>query len=249
MRSCRCAPMPAGTPNAPVDAVRARRARFGVGRSCSSPEPAAQTGRSISRSTPAATRRRSPPPKWSPLSATASSCCRRPRSARSCWRCAATCAAAPCSWSSRSPAGCWSSCRKAGSAAPAPPTGRSSTPSPPSLSRAATPPMRRWSRSALPCWWRRGPGAPPPSPLAALLAVAIGLSRIMLGVHWPSDVVAGWAFGLAWTLLLVRLLRRTPSDRLFAGIGATSSRLKPCVSASAATASTARSPPVGIARP
>lgn len=42
---------------------------------------------------------------------------------------------------------------------------------------------------------------------AALLAVAIGLSRNMLGVHWPSDVVGGWALGLFWILLLARLAR------------------------------------------
>lgn len=36
--------------------------------------------------------------------------------------------------------------------------------------------------------------------VAIMLTVLIGLSRLYLGVHWPSDVVAGWALGAGWAM-------------------------------------------------
>jgi membrane-associated phospholipid phosphatase len=43
---------------------------------------------------------------------------------------------------------------------------------------------------------------------AILVSLLIGASRVMLGVHWPSDVVGGWAFGMLWVLLTLRLAER-----------------------------------------
>jgi len=51
--------------------------------------------------------------------------------------------------------------------------------------------------------WHRAAAA-----AAIVLSLLVGTSRVMLGVHWPSDVVGGWAFGLLWVLLTLRLAER-----------------------------------------
>ena len=43
---------------------------------------------------------------------------------------------------------------------------------------------------------------------AAATSVLVGVTRPLLGVHWPSDVVGGWAFGIAWVVVGLELSRR-----------------------------------------
>lgn len=39
--------------------------------------------------------------------------------------------------------------------------------------------------------------------VASVLVITIGFTRLYLGVHWPTDIVAGYAAGLVWLLTCI----------------------------------------------
>ena len=63
-------------------------------------------------------------------------------------------------------------------------------------------------------WWPRGLRRRVLFLVAGMLALAVGVSRIYLGMHFPTDVVGGLAAGTAWLAICVtgtRIARDTPA--------------------------------------
>lgn len=60
--------------------------------------------------------------------------------------------------------------------------------------------------------WRT-PYRLPALALGLIFTLGVGLSRLYLGVHYPTDVLAGWLSGLAWVLGVYSVLRGRGGQR------------------------------------
>ena len=61
--------------------------------------------------------------------------------------------------------------------------------------------------AALLVLYRRRSALPWIAMAGVIYVIAIGFSRLYLGVHYPSDVLAGWAASIAWVVGIAALMR------------------------------------------
>jgi len=67
------------------------------------------------------------------------------------------------------------------------------------------------------CWWTRLRW--PVCGAAIVFVALVGASRVYLGVHYPSDILAGWAAAIAWTYAVYGMVFRA-GTRPWGGTGA-----------------------------
>lgn len=89
--------------------------------------------------------------------------------------------------------------------------GIGSTPSGHALAAAAT-------AALLVFWFGSSPRRRPACWAIALLGVAVAMSRVMVGAHWPSDVLLGMAVGLGTVLAVLALVTMGPFAALWQGL-------------------------------
>ena len=54
--------------------------------------------------------------------------------------------------------------------------------------------------------------------LAFLLPILVGFSRVVVGAHYPTDVICGWALGACVVFLIPWLREKMPNDAIFYGV-------------------------------
>ena len=66
-----------------------------------------------------------------------------------------------------------------------------------------------------------------PFPIALAMLIMTSYSRLYLGVHWPSDVIAGLIMGVVWLLTTLVAFRPLPVEAAERGVGGSVSKGRP----------------------